>query len=317
MKAITAGLPERSDDATIRRVSASRTSGKLKLGRGVPMESIWDGVAAIVTVLRAREPHRNRRDTFSHSPEEIVVKSFTVALVAAWVSAGLVAGCGSPEAFHLSPVADAGSGSGGVGSSPGSGGANASGGATPNSTGGVVGSGGRSSTGGAVGTGGRASTGGAPGSGGAIASGGGVGSGGRSSTGGAMGSGGAVGSGGRSSTGGSPGSGGAMAAAGGAIGAGSGGGSGTGGRAAGSGGASGGTCITDIRANGYSNGTKACSSCMDHGVSTETKCKTLIDCLSPTYPTCTMNSNCFNDCLNKAGDGVLGACVMDIVDACN
>jgi hypothetical protein len=42
----------------------------------------------------------------------------------------------------------------------------------------------------------------------------------------------------------------------------------------------------------------------------------MIDCLSPTFPSCTMNVNCRNECLNMFGDATLGTCVDAITASC-
>jgi hypothetical protein len=181
--------------------------------------------------------------------------------------------------------------------------------------GGNVGTGGITGAGGAVGTGGQPGTGGRFGAGGA----GGSGTGGNS-TGGASGagSGGATGQGGTSGLG-SGGTAGNDAGTGGVVG--TGGIVGTGGatvpRDAGTtAGDAPASCYVTIVSNGYACGsTPACSACKDNGTSKEAECKQGIDCMAAVGASC--DSNCQMNCLNRAGNSVVQACIKSLqVAAC-
>jgi hypothetical protein len=73
-------------------------------------------------------------------------------------------------------------------------------------------------------------------------------------------------------------------------------------------------CVETIILNGYSTtGAMPCSACMENGMSRETPCKAMIDCLEMMYP-CT--GNCYSQCGNSAGiSGPSAACVMALLTA--
>jgi hypothetical protein len=66
--------------------------------------------------------------------------------------------------------------------------------------------------------------------------------------------------------------------------------------------------------NGYSAaGAPPCSACMENGMSRETLCTKMIDCLDAMYP-CT--GNCYSQCSNTAGlSGPSAACVTALLTA--
>jgi hypothetical protein len=74
-----------------------------------------------------------------------------------------------------------------------------------------------------------------------------------------------------------------------------------------------GNCAEQIQSNGYAFGTvPACSACNASGSSRESGCKTMIDCLASHWP---CEGNCWNECLNTAGDAVVGACATALTNA--
>jgi hypothetical protein len=84
----------------------------------------------------------------------------------------------------------------------------------------------------------------------------------------------------------------------------------------GSGGGTGTNCVDTIKVNGYSApGAPPCSACMENGMSRETLCTKMIDCLDAMYP-CT--GNCYSQCSNTAGlSGPSAACVSALLTAGN
>ena len=78
------------------------------------------------------------------------------------------------------------------------------------------------------------------------------------------------------------------------------------------------TCIEIFKGNGYAlpsttdAGVQACADCKENGISQETQCKAMVDCLRG-YWVCKPNTSCWNECLNRAGDAVLGECVTSLL----
>jgi hypothetical protein len=71
-------------------------------------------------------------------------------------------------------------------------------------------------------------------------------------------------------------------------------------------GAGGANCIVGIRASGYSTATQTCAGCLENGMSLDSKCRAMLDCMEPLWPC----SDCFTSCLNDArGDDVVRNCV--------
>jgi hypothetical protein len=71
-------------------------------------------------------------------------------------------------------------------------------------------------------------------------------------------------------------------------------------------GAGGGNCIAVIRASGYSTVAQTCGRCLENGLSLESKCRAMLDCMQPLWPC----SACFTDCLNAVqGNDVVRTCV--------
>jgi hypothetical protein len=82
--------------------------------------------------------------------------------------------------------------------------------------------------------------------------------------------------------------------------------------AGGAGGAA--NCVVAIQNAGYAfPPADPCSACKDNGISLQTKCEGMIDCLASMWP-CT--GNCHTQCLNTVGgSGVLDACVSALTTA--
>jgi hypothetical protein len=66
--------------------------------------------------------------------------------------------------------------------------------------------------------------------------------------------------------------------------------------------------------NGYASPpAMPCSACLENGMSRETQCKAMLDCLDTNYP-CT--GNCYTGCRNTNGvSGPSEACVMALLSA--
>ena len=77
-------------------------------------------------------------------------------------------------------------------------------------------------------------------------------------------------------------------------------------------------CIQQIVSNGYSfTGVQPCSDCQANSSDTASpgRCTSMIDCVQTNWPACSSGS-CHLDCLhNVSGDGVVDACVIDLVHA--
>jgi hypothetical protein len=81
-----------------------------------------------------------------------------------------------------------------------------------------------------------------------------------------------------------------------------------------------GTCIQRFQASGYSLGTDAaiaaCSGCIENSTPKESQCKAMIDCIQPSWPSCTRGSPCWTNCQNTSGsDSVVEAYVATLVSA--
>jgi hypothetical protein len=81
-----------------------------------------------------------------------------------------------------------------------------------------------------------------------------------------------------------------------------------------------GTCIQRFQASGYSLGTDAaiaaCSGCIENSTPKESQCKAMIDCIQPSWPSCTRGSPCWTNCQNTSGsDSVVETYVATLVSA--